>query len=347
MRNCQLSIINCQLCKMHFAFCILLAFIFFSCSESGDSFKIEGRFRNFNQGKFYIYSTDGGTIQMDTIKVQDGRFAYQTYLDKEATFNLVFPNYSEQVVFGKPGRKVSIHADATHLKEIEIKGTEENSLMTDFRESIDGSSPPDILKEVKLFVTNHPESFVCKYLITKYFISTPTPDYKTANTLIGKTSAARPDDISLKQLQNQLAILQQAMVSSRLPKFSVKDQNKKNVTQNFCKGKVGLIIVWASWNYDSEEMLRKARELKDEYGDKIAILSISLDASKYNCQMSRTRCNVDWPDICDGKMWETPIVKKLGISNIPDNIVIDRNGRIIARRISKDNLREEINTLCL
>lgn len=279
---------------------------------------------------------------MDTIKVQDGRFAYQTYLDKETTFNLVFPNFSEQVVFGKPGKKVSIHGDVTHLKEIKIKGSEENNLMTDFRKSIDGCSPPDILKEVKFFVRNHPESFVCKYLIIKYFITVQSHDYKTAYELIKQTAAARPNDMQLKKLKTQLGNLQQASVASALPKFSVRDQNKKIVTQNFCKGKVGLIVVWASWSYEGEEMLRKTKELEDEFGDKLAIISISLDASRYNCQQSRIRCNVDWSDIFSGKMWESPIVKQLGIGNVPDNIIIGRNGIIRERGVSNNNLRERI-----
>ena len=49
---------------------------------------------------------------------------------------IVFPNFSEQPVFAEPGKSVTIKGDASHLKEIEIEGTDENKLMNGFRQQI-------------------------------------------------------------------------------------------------------------------------------------------------------------------------------------------------------------------
>ena len=48
---------------------------------------------------------------------------------------LVFPNFSEQPIFAKPGETVDIKADTSHLKELEATGTKDNELMNDFRKA--------------------------------------------------------------------------------------------------------------------------------------------------------------------------------------------------------------------
>ena len=101
---------------------ILLTLVVVSCGTGSGHFRIKGRLRSFNQGEFYVYSPDRGLTGMDTIKVADGRFSYETTLGDEATFIIVFPNYSELPVFGKSGTTAEISGDASHLKEVEIHG---------------------------------------------------------------------------------------------------------------------------------------------------------------------------------------------------------------------------------
>ncbi|WP_309546384.1 DUF4369 domain-containing protein [Hoylesella enoeca] len=159
---------------------VLLTLVVVSCGTDSDHFKIEGRLLNLNQGEFYVYSTNGGLDGIDTIKVTGGRFAYEIPCEKAATLVLVFPNFSEQPVFAQPGKSVEIKADASHLKELTVDGTKDNELMNRFREQIVSASPPEIAKCAAQFVEDHPESVVSVYLVRKYFITAPMPDYKRA-----------------------------------------------------------------------------------------------------------------------------------------------------------------------
>ena len=61
----------------------------------------------------------------------------------------------------------------------------------------------------------------------------------------------------------------------------------------------------------------------------IPFLSVSLDASKRECTNVMSRDSVTWPTICDGMMFDSPAVEKLGIKGVPDNIVFDKKGKII------------------
>ena len=65
---------------------------------------MEGRFRNLNQGEFYVYASGKDADGIDTIRVADGRFAYEKALQKKVTLMMVFPNFTEQAIFAEPRR---------------------------------------------------------------------------------------------------------------------------------------------------------------------------------------------------------------------------------------------------
>ena len=62
-----------------------------SCGTDGRHFRIDGRFRHLNQGEFYVYSPDGTIEGLDTIKIQDGKFTYETPCTRKGTLVLLFP----------------------------------------------------------------------------------------------------------------------------------------------------------------------------------------------------------------------------------------------------------------
>ena len=149
-----------------------LTLVLVACGSRSGYFSLEGRLLNLNQGEFYVYSPDGVFDGVDTIKVEGGRFAFETPCKESGTIMIVFPNFSEQPVFAEPGKSVSIKGDASHLKEIEIDGTAENKLMNGFRQQISKASPPEVLKYAEQFVRHNPRSAVSVYILRKYFINT-------------------------------------------------------------------------------------------------------------------------------------------------------------------------------
>ena len=62
-----------------------------SCGAESGRFRIEGRLKNMNQAEFYIYSIDGGFPKLDTIRVAQGRFVYETDLERQPPIPLLYP----------------------------------------------------------------------------------------------------------------------------------------------------------------------------------------------------------------------------------------------------------------
>ena len=315
-----------------------------SCVSDRKTFLIEGDFKGFNQGELYIYGM-GGSHEIDTISVAKGHFRYEITLEDTVTLNLVFPNFSELPVFAQPRAEVEIEGDASHLKETKISGTKENEDMTAFRLKTSGMTPPQVVEAAAAYIKEQPASPISLYLLHKYFTQSPTPDYRQAVQLATIVSRAVPNEPSLKGVVRRLKGIGGLKDGSPLPSFTTTDLSGRTVKSSDLNARLNLITVWAKWNYESTSLQRQLIPIQQRHGDKLKILSISIDASVKECRQSVERDSLKWSTVCDGRMWETPLLTELGLCYVPDNILTDSHGTIIAHGLKARDLQMKIDQL--
>lgn len=326
----------------HLISLILLTLVLVSCGVDGKHFKLEGRFLHLNQGEFYVYSTDGLLVGIDTVKIQGGRFAYEIPCDEDGTLVMVFPNFSEQPVFAAPGKTVEINADASHLKELEAEGTKDNKLMTGFRKQVASMSPAQTAEAAESFIRHNPESQVGIWLVRKYFLATPTPDYKKARALLETMQKEQPKNGQIARLQQQVKYLGNTNVGGKIPAFTAKDIHGNRITQTeIQKAPMAVVYLWASWNYESTDIQRILKYAKKEKGDRLAVIGISIDPSLAETRKQLERDSITWPIVNDGMMFDCKLARQLSLTSIPDNIVL-QNGRIVARNLTRKQLKEKL-----
>ena len=311
-----------------------------SCGEDSHHFKIEGRLLQMNQGEFYVYSDDGTINGIDTIKVQGGRFAFEMPCEHPATLTIVFPNFSEQPIFAEPGKTATIDGDASHLKMMKIKGSKDNELMTAFRDQISNASPPEIVKYTKQFVHDHADSPVGVWLVKKYFINTPTPDYAGAMELLKEMQAKQPENGALNRLAVSIAQMKNAAIGGSLPAFTAYDINGKMVSSTSLSTGTAVIVTWASWNYNSLDVLRQLQTLYNN-NKAIKIVAFSVDGSRKDCTNFLKMSQITYPVVCTEEMFDTKPLKQLSLLTVPGNIIV-RDGKIIARNVPNQELTNRL-----
>ena len=324
---------------------LLLTLVLVSCGTDSYHFEINGRLINLNQGEFYVYSPDGGIIGIDTIKVDGGRFAYEIPCDQPCVLMIVFPNFSQQPVFAAPGKQVEVRGDASHLKELEVKGTKANELMTKFRQQVVSASPPEMKKYAEQFVKDHPDSPVSPYLVNQYFVQTPQPDYAKALELLTLMTTLQPKNGLLNRLLPDIKQMKDVAFSGKLKDFYTTDMKGRPVSAaNLRAAQVAVINVWASWSYESMEIQRLLKEQQRKNHGSLQVLSINVDVTVKKCRDTQEMDSITWPTICDGLMFDGKLVRQLGLTSIPDNIVL-QNGNIVARGLSPQEMREKLEQL--
>ena len=327
-----------------YLFTFILLFLS-ACGVDSNKFRLSGRLRNMNQGMFWVYSPDGAIEGIDTIQVHEGRFSYETELRVPATFVVIFPNFSEQPVFAEPGEEVDIKGDASHLKEIIIKGTDDNDAMTELRMDLNELMPPEIPEAVSKFINKNPKSRASRYLLQRYFLADPQANMQQAYVLVSLMLKEDPDDVQLTKWKKELEGLRNGQLNKSLSDFSAKDVKGRNVSPGDLKSKVNVITVWASWNYQSTDIQRRLQMLKKNNGDNLSVVSVCLDADSKKCRQTVERDSIPWKTVCDGRMWQTPMLSKLGIADVPGNLVINDKGTIVARNLNPQKLEEKIQQM--
>lgn len=316
-----------------------------SCGAGNGRFRIEGRFRNLNRGEFYVYSPDGGTTGRDTIQVVDGRFSYNVPLSDKATFILIFPNFSQQAVFGENGKVAKISGDASHMREMEITGTDDNELMTDFRLAANRLSPPEVKEAAARFVEENPASLASLYIVNSHFLQASQPDYAEASRLLKLMLKEDPSNGRVALLLKQVESLKPSSIGAMLPQFTATDTDGRAISRKSLNGKVNVVSAWASWSYDSVNLQQWLRRFKKEKGADLAVVSICVDADRKACLRQMKADSINWPNVCDGRMWDTPLMQTLGLSTVPGNIVADANGKIVARNLNTSQMKEQLEKM--
>lgn len=334
---------RCQQAINLLSCCLFFITALTACGSSGHQFKLEGQFKNLNQGEFYLYDYEQGNI--DTIAVNDGRFVYNISTHDTTTLVLLFPNYSEIPIFVQPGTSLTVKGDASHLRETDVKGDTPNEMMTAFRLKTNEMTPPQVEQEATNFISQNPASPVSSYLLRRYFLQSLTPDYPKALSLCSLMVQSQPHNVSLARLHAQLQTLSQAPADGMLPSFSAVTMKGDTITDLSLRGKPTVIIAWASWYYDSYSIFRRLQPLLKEHPYQLAVLSVSMDASRDDCQRIISRDSITWPNVCDQLMWQSPLVDSLGISTLPDNILVNRSGHIVARSLSETELMEKLKSI--
>ena len=322
-----------------------LALLLAACGVDGKCFRVEGRFLNLNRGEFYVYSTNGLIDGIDTVKLEGGRFTYDIPCEREGTLVMVFPNFSEQPIFAQPGKSVDIEGDASHLKELTVKGTKDNKLMNQFREAIANASPPQVAKIAAMFAADNPTSLVSVYLVRRYFITTPTPNYKEAERLVKLLLAQQPKNGELNRMQTLISTLAKTSMGAPLPAFQAHSTKGEKVSQQpYNKAAVAVLNVWSTTNMQSMEIQRTLKQKVRDSKGKLQVVSLCVDPILRECNDVLQRDSISWPNICDGAMFEGDVAKKLGIYTVPFNILL-KNGKIIARDLDNNQLKEQLDKL--
>jgi hypothetical protein len=277
--------------------------------------------------------------------VSRGEFTYKADITEPTTLVVVFPNFSEIPVFAEPGVTITMEGDAVHLKETEVKGTNINKEMTAFRLKTSAMMPPGVKGTATQYIYERPESPICAYLLTKYFVMVPNPDYDNIQKLGKMIMKAQPDNQQVADLLKRLGALRAVKKGGHLPTFSAKGLKGEMVSSTDLNAKVNVISLWASWNYESMSIQGLLARMQREHPGQLKVVSISVDGSVKDCRHIVDRDSVKWSTVCDGRMWESPVLQQLGMTYLPDNIVIDNQGKIVARTLNYQDLTNKLQEL--
>jgi thiol-disulfide isomerase/thioredoxin len=140
------------------------------------------------------------------------------------------------------------------------------------------------------------------------------------------------------------------MVGNRAPEIKMKDPQGKEILLSSLRGNIVLLDFWASWcmpcRFENRNVVSVYEEFRNtgfKNAKGFTIFSVSLDNNAVNWAQAIKADNLSWPSHGSELMaWSSHIVQQYGVTGIPCNYLLDKNGVIIAKDLRGVDLRNKI-----
>ena len=154
----------------------------------------------------------------------------------------------------------------------------------------------------------------------------------------------------VEQMQNNVTLIgmlaNAAVASAEYPEIELPDVYGNRVKLSSLDGRVILVDFWLSTAPESRLFNAELAELYTDYRDRgFEIYQVALDDQKLAWVTAIQEQKLPWITVCDFKGLNSPAARTYNIVQLPANILIDKQGRIVARDIPVERLDAEIRKL--
>ncbi len=152
-----------------------------------------------------------------------------------------------------------------------------------------------------------------------------------------KYKSTEPEAIA--QIQQMLKMSSSNVVGGEAPDFIMNDVNGSPRKLSEFKGKVMLVDFWASWCGPCRRENPNVLKAYAKYHDKgFDVLGVSLDKTKDSWLAAIEKDGLIWHHVSDLKGWQNEAAKLYGVTSIPHTVLLDKEGKIIARNLRGEAL---------
>ena len=148
---------------------------------------------------------------------------------------------------------------------------------------------------------------------------------------------AKVDNPYTHYISDELDGLDSAHAGKVVPGFSLVDRDNK--VHHFPDGHKTLLVFWASWCVPCRA---ENSALKDQYAKirqkGIAICGVNLDEDKNRWLLASGQDGLPWLDCFAGNAFASRIARFFTLHQIPQNVLLDENGKILARNSTINQL---------
>ncbi|WP_232516347.1 TlpA disulfide reductase family protein [Chitinophaga caeni] len=199
----------------------------------------------------------------------------------------------------------------------------------------------DVSKEGLAFIQQHPTSIASVWILLNELRN--KVDIKEFEQAYGRLSPAIQKSRYGNMANN---FIQKAKNQPDAPDFTQNDTEGKPVKLSQFRGKYVLVDFWASWCGPCRQENPHVVKAYQKYKSKnFVILGVSLDDNRNNWLKAIRQDQLGWTQVSDLKGWNNAVALQYGVRSIPQNFLVDPNGKIIASNLRGVQLEKTLEMI--
>jgi peroxiredoxin len=253
-----------------------------------------------------------------------------------------------------------------------------DSLSTIYKESLGKANFVDIKSSIdstyklifndekefaKKFIDKNTSSLACLIAIYEQFgrealfFEKDSTDFSYFEKLDKALSVAYPGNVHVEDLHTRVSEIKRLKAEMELaedklaigndaPEFSLETPEGTSVSLSSLEGKYVLIDFWASWCAPCRKNNPDLVALYKKYmNSDFTILGVSLDREKDSWTAAIKKDKLTWTQVSDLKYWSSPVAKLYNVQEIPYSMLIDKEGKILAKSTDITVIEEKIEEI--
>ena len=349
-------------------------------TKSTNGYEISGTIRGVKDGLALLSYVANQSVQVDSSDIKGGHFVFRGKFGQPQEVQVSFANdsYSGGITFFADNNDITVDADTSMLGLPSVKGSPLQSDYEAYKKMtaaldakvaqlnetgrnlyISGALTEQIKDSlfkvndqfeseraglISKFIQQHPASAVGAWAIGKGLLFDPKP--AVLEPLFNALDKKVQSGLYGKIISDALVAAKATSIGQPAMDFTQPDVNGKAVSLSSFKGKYVLIDFWASWCGPCRAENPNVVHSYNEYKSKgFEILGVSLDENKSDWLKAIAKDNLAWTQVSDLKGWSNAASQAYGIKGIPFNLLLDKNGVIVAKNLRGEALTKKLKEL--
>ncbi|MFT3680588.1 MAG: TlpA disulfide reductase family protein [Ferruginibacter sp.] len=322
-----------------------------------DGFTIDAVLTGFPDGtSVSLLNGQTGAPEAET-KIQQGKFSFKGKMAAPDFRIILFDKKPPYITLFLDNSSVKITGDKNALNAAAVTGSPSHNDFQSlgmqlypyqhvFAENApyDSAATAGVMKVTENFIKEKPASHIAALAAIRYnqVAENPAATERLYNMLTPEVQASGMGTY----VAQIIAEAKRNAIGTVMDDFEQPDTSGKAVSLSSFRGKYVLVDFWASWCRPCRQENPNVVANYNKYKDKnFTVLGVSLDKSKPAWVDAITMDGLTWSHISDLQGWANSVAGKFHVQSIPQNFLIDPDGKIVAKNLRGPALERALEKL--